>query len=221
MELRELLLIPLLSLMALQVKRCRDIGWSPWLVLISLIPLMVVIVLINVAAAQSLLLLMPMIQLIFMIILGIPKSRLTWQEYGFSGTAHALNSRRFRIIQCANCRTKIRVAFPPPAGVGKCPLCQQRFMLKADEYGSLTIYPQGDSGRGGSDLNEIASSEEAFRILGIDASLDQSQIRKAYKEKMSQYHPDKVSQLGIEIRELADRKSKQINKAYHYLRHID
>ena len=58
-------------------------------------------------------------------------------------------------------------------------------------------------------------------LLGVERSPDQHTIRKAYREKMSLYHPDKVSQLGIEIRELADRKSKQINKAYRLLCHTD
>ncbi len=198
--LRELTLIPLVSIIALQAKRCRDIGWSPWLSLIALIPV---------------------IDVAFMIVVGIPKSRILYQGYGFHGASHALNSKRFRIIQCADCRTKIRVVFPPPAGVGKCPLCQHRFFLKADEYGNLTVYSQGGAGYRDSDSNEIATSDEAFRILGIEGSPDQSAIRKAYKEKMSQYHPDKVSQLGVEIRELADRKAKQINKAYRFLRHIN
>jgi uncharacterized membrane protein YhaH (DUF805 family) len=219
--LRELTVIPLLSIIALQIKRCRDIGWSPWVVLISLIPMIQIILMINVGISQSLFALIPVIQVIFMIVVGIPQSRILYQGYGFNATAHALNSNRFRIIQCVNCRTKIRVAFPPPAGVGKCPLCQHRFLLKVDEYGNLTVYSQGGADYSDSDLNEIATSEEAFRILGVEGSPDKLQIRKAYKEKMSQYHPDKVSQLGIEIRELADRKSKQINKAYRFLRHIN
>jgi DnaJ like chaperone protein len=31
---------------------------------------------------------------------------------------------------------------------------------------------------------------------------------------MSEYHPDKVAHLGDEIREIAARKSKEINAAY-------
>ena len=219
--LRELTVIPLLSILALQIKRCRDIGWSPWLILISLVPMIVIIIMINVGIPQSLVVLIPVIQVIFMIVVGIPKSRIFYQGYGFNGKGDALNNNRFRIIQCGSCRTKIRVAYPPPAGVGKCPLCQHRFVLRADEYGNLAVYSQDGADYRESDLGEIATSEEAFRILGVEGSPDKLQIRKAYKEKMSQYHPDKVSQLGIEIRELADRKSKQINKAYRFLRTIN
>ena len=216
----ELTLIPLLSIIALQIRRCRDIGWTPWVVLISLIPMIQIIFMINVGIPQSLFALIPVVQVIFMIVVGVPGSRTPYQGYGVNGKGDAPNSSRIRIIQCANCQTKIRVAFPPPAGVGKCPLCRHRFVLKADEFGNLTVYSQGIASRDG-DLKEIVTSEEAFRVLGIEESPDQHTIRKAYKEKMSRYHPDKVSQLGIEIRELADQKSKQINKAYRFLRHTN
>jgi DnaJ like chaperone protein len=31
---------------------------------------------------------------------------------------------------------------------------------------------------------------------------------------MSKYHPDRVEGLGIELRELAERKAKELNQAY-------
>jgi DnaJ-domain-containing protein 1 len=35
---------------------------------------------------------------------------------------------------------------------------------------------------------------------------------------MTQYHPDKVAHLGVELQEFAKRKSQEINKAYAMLR---
>ena len=35
---------------------------------------------------------------------------------------------------------------------------------------------------------------------------------------MTQYHPDKVRNMGDEIREVAERKAKEINEAYDYFR---
>ncbi len=48
--------------------------------------------------------------------------------------------------------------------------------------------------------------------LPADASLDE--IRDAYRRLISQYHPDKVASLGIELRDLAEAKSKDIAIAY-------
>jgi DnaJ-domain-containing protein 1 len=53
-----------------------------------------------------------------------------------------------------------------------------------------------------------------FEVLGVDETADLAQIEYAYRVKMSQYHPDKVAQLGDDIRQLAEAKSKEINAAY-------
>ena len=51
-------------------------------------------------------------------------------------------------------------------------------------------------------------------VLGVPKSASRLEIVAAYKQKMSQYHPDKVANMGEEIRDLADRRSKEINAAY-------
>jgi len=45
-----------------------------------------------------------------------------------------------------------------------------------------------------------------------------SKIRRAYLGLMRQYHPDRVMTLGPELRELAEQKAKEINRAYELLR---
>lgn len=51
-------------------------------------------------------------------------------------------------------------------------------------------------------------------ILGVGASASMDEIRQAYRRRMSEYHPDKVAGLGAELRELAEKKAKEINGAY-------
>ncbi|SRR5258706_9637049 len=51
-------------------------------------------------------------------------------------------------------------------------------------------------------------------VLGVAPSATEAEIRAAYRRLMSQYHPDKVAALGSELRELAERKSKEIGTAY-------
>ncbi len=55
-----------------------------------------------------------------------------------------------------------------------------------------------------------------FRILEVSQGATKNQIVTAYKQKIRQYHPDKVAQMGAEIRDLAEFKSKQVNAAYDY-----
>lgn len=44
------------------------------------------------------------------------------------------------------------------------------------------------------------------------ATLDE--VKRAYRQRMSEYHPDKVVGLGVELRSLAEAKAKEINVAY-------
>lgn len=53
-----------------------------------------------------------------------------------------------------------------------------------------------------------------FEVLEVSEQADLAQIERAYRLKMSQHHPDKVAQLGEDIRRLAEAKSKEINAAY-------
>lgn len=55
-----------------------------------------------------------------------------------------------------------------------------------------------------------------FTILGVPEGATREQVTAAYKQKISQYHPDTVAQMGTEIRELAELKSKEINAAHDY-----
>jgi preprotein translocase subunit Sec63 len=53
-----------------------------------------------------------------------------------------------------------------------------------------------------------------YEILEVDPSSSLDEIKLAYKKKISMYHPDKVSNMGPEFNEIAQRKSKEINSAY-------
>jgi len=59
-----------------------------------------------------------------------------------------------------------------------------------------------------------AQAKSWFAVLKVAPSASVDEIRRAYKLQMSQYHPDKVATLGTELRELAERKTKDITEAY-------
>lgn len=69
---------------------------------------------------------------------------------------------------------------------------------------------------------ETRTSLEAkhLKTLGIVERASKEAIKRAYRKLAMQYHPDKVSHLGREMRELAESKMKSINEAYEYLQHI-
>ena len=53
-----------------------------------------------------------------------------------------------------------------------------------------------------------------FEILEVRADSSAPEIAAAYRKKISQYHPDRVAQMGPDIRQLAERRSIEINRAY-------
>jgi hypothetical protein len=57
------------------------------------------------------------------------------------------------------------------------------------------------------------------KILGLTGKVSRSQIRKKYLELIAKYHPDKVSELGEELKLLAETKTKQLNAAYEWMKH--
>ena len=61
---------------------------------------------------------------------------------------------------------------------------------------------------------------EMAEILGLekDAIQDFTKVKATYRIAIAQYHPDKVSALGFEIREVAEKKAKEINQAYEHFR---
>lgn len=59
---------------------------------------------------------------------------------------------------------------------------------------------------------------DAYFILGLkpDATIDE--IKSSYKQRMKEYHPDRVASLGVELKQLAEQKTQQINKAYEMIK---
>lgn len=53
-----------------------------------------------------------------------------------------------------------------------------------------------------------------YEILDVNPLSSLDEIKLAYKKKISMYHPDKVSSMGPEFNEIAQKKSKEINAAY-------
>ncbi len=55
-------------------------------------------------------------------------------------------------------------------------------------------------------------------VLGLSGKISKSHVRKKYLELIAQYHPDKVFDLGEELKILAEIKTKQLNAAYDYMK---
>jgi DnaJ-class molecular chaperone len=63
-----------------------------------------------------------------------------------------------------------------------------------------------------------AATPSPWEILGVSPDATQREIRQAYQKLVQQYHPDKVGDMGPELRELAERRTKEITAAYNQLK---
>ena len=68
-----------------------------------------------------------------------------------------------------------------------------------------------------SDSGDRAGGWDPYQILGIDRNASQEEIKGAYRQLAGRYHPDKVEHLGEEFKELAEKRFKDIQRAYSEL----
>jgi len=66
----------------------------------------------------------------------------------------------------------------------------------------------------GTDLEELRFA----KILGLEKPFEENNVKAVYRKLIAQYHPDRVSAMGPEIRDVAEVKAKEINEAYEYFR---
>lgn len=69
------------------------------------------------------------------------------------------------------------------------------------------------------DINSIfaqfrPNNDSNYKILGIDSSATDEEVKKAYRKMAVKYHPDKVATLGEDIQKAAEEKFKAISQAY-------
>lgn len=67
-------------------------------------------------------------------------------------------------------------------------------------------------------VREINASENAYKILGVDPSATDEEVKKAYREMAKKNHPDLVSNLGEEVHQAAEKKFQEINEAYELIK---
>ena len=71
-----------------------------------------------------------------------------------------------------------------------------------------------------SDTNEGGRSApwDPYQVLEIDVGASQEDIKSAFRRLAGKYHPDKVEYLGDEFKALAEKRFKEIQRAYEELK---
>ncbi len=62
------------------------------------------------------------------------------------------------------------------------------------------------------------TARDYYAVLGLTPGATMAEVSKAYRDVISKYHPDKTTNLGPELQELAAQKSREINEAYQWIK---
>ncbi len=64
----------------------------------------------------------------------------------------------------------------------------------------------------------IPETDSSYKILEIESSATDDEVKKAYRRMAMKYHPDKVIHIGEEFRKSADEKFRKVNEAYEKIK---
>ena len=84
---------------------------------------------------------------------------------------------------------------------------QRNYYSKGQSQANIKSKPDGQMGL-----------DQAHSLLNVNSDASWSDVQKAYKEKMTKSHPDKVAHLGEELQEKARELAVEINKAYNIIK---
>ena len=89
------------------------------------------------------------------------------------------------------------------------------------KYGYSREYAQSsssDHSDNSKHTENVFHTKDPYEVLGVSKNASQDQIKSAYKSLVAKYHPDKVSHLGEEFKDLAEERFKEIQEAYQKLK---
>ena len=63
----------------------------------------------------------------------------------------------------------------------------------------------------------VQAGWDPYDVLGVPRGASREAITRSYHAQLKRYHPDRVADLGEELRELAHRKTIELRRAYDEL----
>lgn len=64
----------------------------------------------------------------------------------------------------------------------------------------------------------VPNTDADFKILEIETTATNEEVKKAYRRMAMKFHPDKVSHLGEDFQRVAHEKFQSVNKAYENIK---
>jgi hypothetical protein len=116
---------------------------------------------------------------------------------------------------CSMCKAQVTI----PDVIGEtflCCGCGAMFRTGLDSRGVVMVEILNVQSRA-VEREEPWTLAGCYELLGMSSDMPFPAARKAYLDKIQQYHPDKVHHLGPELRALAESMSKRINHAWELI----
>jgi DnaJ like chaperone protein len=64
----------------------------------------------------------------------------------------------------------------------------------------------------------VANTDGAYKILEVESSATEEELKKAYRKMAIKYHPDKVHYLGEDVQNAANEKFQKVNEAWEIIK---
>jgi len=107
-------------------------------------------------------------------------------------------------INCPSCLQALQLEPPLTDKQWSCPQCHLGFRIQHGNSDALIVTPLTSTIQGSS---LAAHTLPWFEILQVAADADVSTIKSSFRTLLKQYHPDKVTRLGTEFKQLAEEKT--------------
>jgi DnaJ like chaperone protein len=64
----------------------------------------------------------------------------------------------------------------------------------------------------------VSQTDASYKILEVEPTASDEEVKKAYRRMAMKYHPDKVSHLGEDFKKVAHEKFRKVKEAYDQIR---